>query len=513
MRLIGKTILIIIILGILLGASAYVILYTDEPKNGNGNDTEPPQITDISGNQTVPAGQSVTIRVQFKDNVNVTEAIFNYKTADATNWTQTSILSKSISINIPETATKDYYYYVTVNDAAGNGPIGDPSNDGSKYYIITVNPPEALIHTVFVEEATASWCTNCPNIAAILHDLYKSKAYNFYYVSLINEANTQTDDRLVNEYNIAGYPTVFIDGGYNVLIGANHSESDLAAALQEARFRTVPKIKLTVTSEYLNVTGEVIVNVLIENRGNDAYSGNLKVYLTEVVSHLTGFDSKPYEYGFLEYLLVQDISLQGNTKQTYSETSDISLYDHENLMIIAVVFGTEKHTAYADPRTNDNPFDAYYADATNATLVVQGGNLPPLVQITSPEKGKIYRNQNRALLQIISDRNRILKRMQNVTLIKNLMSKLNMYDKALILGFGSIKITVNASDDSAVSKVEFYIDDTLYSNDTDAPYEYTCNKVNKFIASLFLRQYTLKVIVYDDTGKTSSAELVFKARI
>jgi thiol-disulfide isomerase/thioredoxin len=508
MRFIGKVILIIVILGILLGASAYVILYTDETEIENGMDTEPPQITDISGNQTVPAGQSITIRVQFKDNVNVTEAIFSYKTADATNWTRTSILSKSISLDIPEIATENYYYYVTVNDAAGNGPIGDPSNDGSKYYVIAISPPEALVHTVFVEEATASWCTNCPSIAAILHDLYKTKTNNFYYVSLINEANTQTDDRLVNEYNIAGYPTVFIDGGYNVLIGANHSESDLAAALQEARYRTVPKIKISMTAEYLNATEEVIVDVLVENRETTSYSGSLKVYLTEIISHLTGYDNKPYEYGFLEYALVQDVTLQGNTKQTYSETSDISMYDHENLMLIAVVFGSEKHTEYADPRSNDNPFDAYYADATNATLVVQGGNLPPIVQITSPEKGKIYRNQNRALLQIISDRNRILKRMQNVTIIKNFM-----YDKIFILGFGSIKITVNASDDSAISLVEFYIDDTLYYDVTEPPYEWTCKKVNKFIPSLFLRQHTLKVIAYDDTGKSSSAELVFNARI
>ncbi len=75
MRLIGKFIVIIILIGILLSASAYIILYTDE--NG-GPDTKPPQITSISGNFTVTAGQTATIIAVFTDNVNVTKATLYY---------------------------------------------------------------------------------------------------------------------------------------------------------------------------------------------------------------------------------------------------------------------------------------------------------------------------------------------------------------------------------------------------------------------------------------------------
>ncbi|MBE3141128.1 MAG: hypothetical protein IMZ53_11180, partial [Thermoplasmata archaeon] len=105
MRLIGKLVIIIIIIGILLGASAYVILYT-------GNDSEPPQIDDIAGNVTVTAGQNATISVLFSDNVNVTAATLYYKIASAASWSSETILSGYANIPIPSSETSNYYYYV-----------------------------------------------------------------------------------------------------------------------------------------------------------------------------------------------------------------------------------------------------------------------------------------------------------------------------------------------------------------------------------------------------------------
>jgi hypothetical protein len=71
---------------------------------------------------------------------------------------------------------------------------------------------------------------------------------------------------------------------------------------------------------------------------------------------------------------------------------------------------------------------------------------------------------------------------------------------------------VDATDDSAVAEVEFYIDEKLVFNDTQAPYEYTFKKLSTF-KSLFFKEHTLTVTVYDDTGKTTSASILFKARI
>jgi hypothetical protein len=515
-----KLLLLIIVIGILISASAYIVLYTnDDTDDDNGeSDTQAPEITDSTGDLTITAGQTATITVLFDDNENVTNATLFYKVAGASSWSLKSILSGSATITIPSSATSNYYYYITVDDAAGNGPIGDPSVDGSLYYVIIVKPGggnndnETLAHTVFIEEGTGPWCNNCPNVANILHSIYESHDLNFYYVALINDSNnpnTVADERLQNDYNIYGYPTVFIDGGYSVIIGGNKNESVYRNAIAAAQERPIPKIKVSVTAEYKNTSSEVTVTTVIENKGDNSYSGRLKLYLTEIISQVKDYSSKPYQYGFLEYLFNEDITISGKGNETYSETKNLSGYDYENLMIIAVVFSSEKQQGYANPSDSTvNLFDAYYADATNATTVVEGGNLPPQIQITSPQKGKIYRNSNRGILQVISDRNRVSKKMENISIIKKLM-----YNKTFIFGFGKITITANASDDSAVSKVVFSIDGTVYYNDTEAPYEWTFKRISPLLQSLRFKNHTLIVTVYDDTGKSNSAELVFKARI
>jgi hypothetical protein len=506
MRLIGKFIIIAILIGILLSASAYVILYTGEDNSDNtGQDTEPPQIDGITGDTTATAGENVTITALFSDNVNVTEATLYYKLAGSTMWTSESILSGSVNISIPSGTTSDYYYYVTVNDAVGNGPVGDPSADGSQYYIITVNSGggnqnnETYTHTVFFEEATATWCTNCPNLANTLYSLYESDKYNFYYVALINGTNPDTKSRLWDDYNIWGFPTVFVDGGYKVVIGATNPQTTYIDAINAAQARSMPKIKVTVTTQYQNTTQEVTVNTVIENKGDASYNGRLKLYLTEIISHVSDYDSKPYHFGFLGYITNEDVSVDGKKSVTLTDIKDISAYDYENLMIIAVVFNSEKNQGYANPNDKTaNLFDAYYADATNATRIVPKGNLPPQLQITSPQRGKIYLSGKP-----------ILERLQGTKLIGTLLHN-RLYNKTILL----LKkvITVNASDDSGIAKVEFSIDGLIMANDTEAPYEYSFTKLKR-LKTLFFKEHTLTVTAYDDTGKTASASLVFKARI
>jgi Bacterial Ig domain len=509
MRLIGKIILIILILGILLGASAYIILYTEEnPTNNNHNnetDTEPPQIDDITGSLTVTAGQTVTITALFSDNINVTEATLYYKEAGATSWDQISILDGTATITIPSTATSNYYYYVTVDDAAGNGPVGDPSTNGSTYYTIIVQPgggnhtDENFTHTVFIEDATASWCTNCPNVANILRSLYDSKKYSFYYVSLVNGTSSKVTDRLYSDYNIFGFPTVFIDGGYRVILGGSSPEPTFIEAITAAQQRlTVPQIKITLTAQYQNTSHQLTITTLLQNKEDDPYTGRLKLYLTEIVSHWTGYDSKPYHFGFLAYVPIQEaITIPENGDITLTGTMNISAYDYENLMIIGVVFSKEKQQGYASP-PDENPFDAYYADATNATKIVAKGNLPPQLQITSPEKGKIYLNGDQ-----------ILGNLQKKKLLGFLINN-SLHNKTLLLG--KITITVDASDDSAIAKVEFYLDDELLYSDTQAPYAYTLVQQST-LKPLFFKKHTLAVTAYDNSGKSISANILFLARL
>jgi hypothetical protein len=312
--------LALIILVILISASAYVYFFTSDSSEDTEKDTTVPQIVSITGNTEGTSGKITTISATFSDNVGVTQAILYYKSASATSWNSQSILNGSTDINIPISPIENWYYYIIVNDAAMNGPVGDPSTDGSAYYTIIVsNEDQNIIHTVFIEEGTETTCVNCPNVADILHKLYEDHTYNFYYISLINDTNPRAAERNWKDYNIYGYPTVFIDGGYKVIIGGNNPEKTYANAINDAQNRpSIPKIKITTTAQYKNTTQELTVNTIIENKGNDEYNGKLKLYLTEIVSHVTGYDSKPYNFAFLDYLLNKDITVAGNGNATYS---------------------------------------------------------------------------------------------------------------------------------------------------------------------------------------------------
>ncbi len=77
------------------------------------------------------AGQIATVSAIFTDNVNATEATLYYTIEGLTTWNTLSLLNGSATISIPSDTTADYFYYITVDDAAGNGPVGEPSTDGS----------------------------------------------------------------------------------------------------------------------------------------------------------------------------------------------------------------------------------------------------------------------------------------------------------------------------------------------------------------------------------------------
>jgi hypothetical protein len=496
MRLIGKLIIIIILLGMLLGASAYIIIYTEDNSNSNGgNDITPPQITQITGNFTVTAGQTATITTLFSDNVNVTVATFYYKTADATSWSTLSIIDGSVSITIPSSTTSNYYYYITIDDAAGNGPVGNPSTDGSQFYTIIVKPSgnnngdEVFIHTVLIEESTAVTCRYCPNVGTILHTLESAHNYRFYYISLVQE-NSKAAEYLSSVYNWYANPIVYIDGGYRVIYGGLLPEANYTTAIQAAENRVSPKIRVTVTAEYKNTTNIIATNVLVENGEQSTYTGRLRVYLTEIISSkFNDYNGQKYRNAFVDFIINEDISVSANSNRTFSANWPIGTLDYENLKLIAAVFSATGNTAYSAPLTNEYPFTAHYADATNMTYVAQGArNLPPEVGILSPQQGKIYFRGNQ-----------IFKFLYN----NNIKVKIPWL-------IGKASIDTYAKDADGIAKVEIYVDDDLVANFTSPPYNWT-------IPSTFIKKplipttYTILVKAYDDTGKTATDSIDIKA--
>lgn len=488
MRLIGKLIIIICIIGILLGASAYVILYTDDNNSNDGADKEPPEIISITGNFSITAGKMAVVFVDFVDNVNVTEATLYYQIAGSTSWNAVSILNGSASISIPSDATSNYYYYVTVDDAAENGPIGKPSTDGSTFFTITVKPPtnDDFTHTVFVEETTREGCRYCPNVGTILEELESTQKYRFYYVSMIVD-NSKAAEYLTSVYNRLGDPTVFIDGGFHVIYGGTNPESDYTSAITAAENREVSKIRVVVSAE--NTTDTITTNVLVVNGEQSTYTGRLRVYLTEIVSsQYNDYNGMKYRNGFVDFIMNEDISVPANSNKTFSADWPRGALDFENLKIIAVVFSSTGNSAFSDPPDNTKQFSAHYADAANATYVVQGvRNLPPEVGILSPQKGKIY--------------------FRGKTIL-NFLYKNMLLSNTWIIGKASID--TYAKDDSSIERVEIYVNDKLVANMTAPPYNWTLSfKVIK--KPLIPKIYTITVKAYDDTGKTATSSLDVKA--
>ena len=465
----------IFIIAILLLSSIYIVYYT----TGKNVDEDPPSIDDITGDAVGKNGDSITILVKFSDNTKVTKATLHYKKINDAEWITESILSGRFDIQLND--NEDLHYYVTVNDAAGNGPVGDPSVDGSKFYNITVvdenNGDDEYIRNVFVEEGSFTTCTYCPIVAAMLYELYTSGDYNFYYVTLIR-SNEKAADRLDNEYNLYGLPTVFVDGGYKVLMGGTHEKSEYAQAIRDAEYRVTPDIQLKITAEYDNNTNKLISKVILKNNEDKEYDGILKVYLTEKVSRWSGPEGQPYHFGFLDYLRNEEIQLDAGENNSYDDEMDLSNLDPENLMVIAAVFNSEKKQAYSDPPSNEYPFDAYYADAVEGSELIEGGNLPPTVGIILPEAGMLH-------------------------LLGKPIFESKLIKKTVLIG--KTKIVANAEDDSGVEKVEFYINGKFVGDDNQEPFEYSFRKVK--LLKRFIRKYTLSVIAYDSEGKTGNCSI------
>lgn len=142
-------------------------------------------------------------------------------------------------------------YYTDATAAAHPGETG--------YNVVN----EDFTHSVFVEEATATWCPYCPAMATALYNIYNSGDYPWYFTALVSDMNSQAAQRL-NEYNTYGYPTAFFDGGYQVYVGGSSSESVYRTRIQTCGDRAVPPLNLSVSVEYIG-SGDLQIDVAILN--------------------------------------------------------------------------------------------------------------------------------------------------------------------------------------------------------------------------------------------------------
>ena len=466
---------IIAVLSIILLVSVFL-------SGGTDGDLLPPKINDITGNFTVKAGETATITVNFSDNVKVTNATLFYRSEGETDWIQTSILTKTKGLFIPQDTKENWEYYIIVDDAANNGPVGDPSVDGSRYYTIIIlenttnNDDWDETRYVLVEDGTAGWCSNCPTVAAYIHETYEQGDIPFYYVSLVDDENTKASKRLHDELNIYGFPTVYIDGGYNVIMGSSDFESTFQQKLLDAQSRSAPKIKINLTSSWNETRKELENTVVLVNKENFSYSGTLKIYITEINSRWSNWNADAYNYAFIDYGFVKTITLQSQETKTFSEiwdadTAGFSDVVKENLFVIAAVFTDQSEKRYANPGDGEEPFDAYFCDASTGTRVSEGA-LPPSIGINAPREYSHYifgSEKHNSLLRF-----------------------------TYIIGKLPVKVTVNGG--AEIEKVEFSVKGLFRSfneTDTQPPYEWTWKKFS-------FGKYTLTVKVYDSNGYTDT---------
>jgi thiol-disulfide isomerase/thioredoxin len=467
--------LVAIILVILLTGSLLLM------SNDSSIDTSPPTLNVISKDFSVYQGEQAQIEINFSDNKKVTEATLHYRKETDTKWQTVSIVNKSYSIVIPDDETKNYHYFVTITDKAGNGPIGQPSTNGSKFYIISVLTSSnsenniTINRAVFIEEATATWCSNCPDAAEIIHSAYEEQNIPFYYVSMVEDENQKAKNRLENEYNIFGYPTVYMDGGYKVLVGSQNIIDNFISTLQQAANRPTPKIKLTIQSEWNDSRRELQNTIYVKNYQQSAYTGGLKVYISQIKSQWTDYNADSYHFSFLDYSINKDVSISAGENKSFSSKWIASENGYsvtkENLWIVAVLFDDENHLAYSNPTAQENIFDSYYVDATAATRVTEG-TLPPTIGLKTPKPYNHY----------IFGRE-----------IKN-----KLISSTYIIG--KMTIETNIESDLPIEKVTFRITGkrtNITSNSATDPYQYEWKTFS-------FGPHTITATVYDKNGGIDS---------
>ena len=491
-----KLLIILILAAALVGSSAYVFLMNGTKNGDDGGDggttpvpdTTPPTINSSTVDTIGSPGKTTQINAQYWDNKGVTSAILYYRIHGETTWKNLSMIPNGFAdIVIPVGDTANYEFYITVDDAAGNGPVGAPSTDGSTYYTITVQQQNVtLVHNVFIEEGTTTWCTNCPWVADSLHNLESLGTYHFFYVALIADMNPQALARTV-EYNEYGYPELYIDGGYYIILGTKLTKEETQAAIAEnitaAENRDVPPLLLTVSALFDNTTNQTTIVVMVTNYGSSNYAGTLRVYLAQRNSYPYSGGTGIYHHGFVSFLTNESITVTaaGTEIKNYTLAGNSSYV--ANLEVLAAVFSNQgiPKDSYP-PNGKNNSFNAFNVDACNSTLIVPGGKLPPAIGITFPTAYSLN--------------------IFNRHILKEIKPKTTTC-------YGRFTVTALELNGSAIVRVEFYLDGKLVQSLTAAPYSW---KWPLLRPSLGLKKHTITVTAYDASGESASTSITIRVR-
>jgi len=117
----------------------------------------------------------------------------------------------------------------------------------------------SITHSVFIEEGTATWCKNCPSMASALYNVSEDSSFPFYYVAMIEDVNDKANTRVRDQLNIYGFPTIYLDGGKQAMIGGNPDESEIESLIEQCATSDVHDISLNISVDWIG-DGELLIN-------------------------------------------------------------------------------------------------------------------------------------------------------------------------------------------------------------------------------------------------------------
>lgn len=234
-------------------------------------------------------------------------------------------------------------------------------------------------HNVFIEEATTTWCPNCPNTAQALYTLYNSTEYPFFFVAFVSDMNPIAQDRNWGHYRVRAIPTILIDGGFSQLVGSGSTplatEQLYRPLIEEAGARTVHPLDLT-TNVLGHGDAKLDITVTVKNTGSKPYLGSVRSYITEIISRWNNQQKHPYHFGFLDYAIRTVVFLGPDQSRTYTMTWDgaanhgnLTFPDiaDNNIMVITTVASWQPHLMAKEEYIGTH--FSFYVDQVTGALV------------------------------------------------------------------------------------------------------------------------------------------------
>ena len=154
---------------------------------------------------------------------------------------------------------------------------------------------EDFTHTVFVEEATATWCPYCPAMANALYAVYNSGDYPYYFVAMVADKSDFAAHRLQEDLNVYGYPSSFFDGGRKVIVGGYDDTSYYETRIEQCGASDVHELDLSILV-YMNQDDTVGISVTIVNNEEIA---NSAPEIPTITGEVNGAAGEEYAYTFV----------------------------------------------------------------------------------------------------------------------------------------------------------------------------------------------------------------------